>query len=624
MSSAVPTNPTSTVDETSSSVADLLGKVKAIVRKHTAMADRAKWVTEAIATEFRAPFASVQIQTASRSFQHEALAGKLPASVWKPFTEVVSIEALASNDVVLDRLRDEASGIEATVIGIPVRDWSDEAIGSFAMIFVAESEKLARVISRQLQAMLSLISIPGSDSTEGNFETQLAQNAAIEQIALRYESFDQMTMAIVNGLKNKYGFSEVELGIVRGNRVRVTTISGRAKFHRGAPGVSAVQQAFEECLDAGRSLCSHPDLDESLDSRRHYVLHEQWSRSSGGCPVVTVPLKDGEKTIAIIGFRLESHDSLLPMTLTEFEQKLAPLGPGIILTDRLHRPWHKVAWQNMVSGFGGATRLQQAMLLAFAIAAVGIMVWGITPHPYIEAVEAEVGNEQRQVFAAPFASVLKEVSVRPGEHVREGAVLFRLDSEQLKSQWEEACANAELARIERAAALSHKEPAKAAEAHAKYEALLAEIDLLNTRLEGSEIRARNSGFVVGDDSRGRVGEEIAQGDTLVEVAPDGSVILKVQVPQTLIHEVSVGCRGTFASLARPDQRIPLEIISVERAAQAVQGKTIYVAEARLETSSDTLLLGTTGTARLELGERTGAWLLWHAPMRYLRNQVNQL
>lgn len=624
MSSAISPNTSQAEGRTAAPIGDLLGRVKEFVRQHSAIAERARHATDLIATEFRAPFATVQLQTASRSFQHEALAGNLPASVWKPLTDVVSIEALAANDIVLDRLKDEVSGIEAMVIGVPIRDWSEEPLGSFAMIFACESERMARATATRLQAILALLSVPGAEAAEGNLESQLAQNAAIEQIALRYESFDQMTMAIVNGLKNKYGFAEVELGIVRNNRVRVTTISGRAKFHRGAPGVTSVQQAFEECLDAGRSLCSHPELDESLDGRRHYVLHEQWSRLSGGCPVVTVPLKEGESIIAIIGFRLESHDSLLPVTLAEFEQKLSPLGPGIVLADRLHRPWHKVAWHSTLKSFGGASRLQQALLLAFAIGAVAAMVWGITPHPYVEAVEASVGNEQRQVFAAPHAAVLSEVAVRPGEHVASGSLLFRLDTQQLRAQLDEATASAELARIERATALAKRQPAVAAEAHARFESARAEIELLRLRLESCEIRSRSSGYVVGEDSRARIGEELAQGDTIVEVAPDGSMILKLHIPQTLIHEVAVGCRGQFASLARPDQLLPFEIVSVERAAQAIGGKTVYVADARLESGAQTPLLGTTGTARLELGERTGAWLLWHAPMRYLRNQVNQL
>ncbi|MCA9106477.1 MAG: HlyD family efflux transporter periplasmic adaptor subunit [Planctomycetales bacterium] len=603
---------------------DLLIRVKAIVRGQSALAERARLMAELLSEEYRAPYVHVQLQTASRSFQHEVVQGNLPGSVWKPFADSVGIEAIAANEPVFDRLKDEASGVEAVVCGLPIRDWSDEAIGSLAIIFACESDKMARVISRQLQAVLSLLAVPTGDTAEGASETQAAQNAAVEQVALRYASFDQMAIAIVNGLKNRYAFAEVALGMVRGHRVRVTTISGRAKFHRGAPGVTQIQQAFEECLDAGKSLCSHPELDERFETRRRYVLHEQWSQAGGNCPVITVPLRDGERIVAVIGFRLEEVDSILALPVEELESKLAPLGPGILLADRLHRPWYKVAWHHALTRVGGAGRFQQALLLVAALFAVAVMIWGITPHPYIEAVQGEVGNEHRLVFAAPYPAVLDKVLVRPGDRVEQGEMLFALDVDNLETQLEEATAQGELARIERARALALGEPAFAAEAHAKYEAALAESDLLRDRIESAIVVARRGGIVVGDDARTRVGEEINQGDTVVEVAPDGSLSLKLRIPETLIQEVAVGCRGTFASMARPDEQLPFEVVSIERAAQAIDGKTVYLAEARFDDGDRIPLLGTTGTARLELGERTGAWLLWHSPMRYLRNQVNQL
>ena len=114
------------------------------------------------------------------------------------------------------------------------------------------------------------------------------------------------------------------------------------------------------------------------------------------------------------------------------------------------------------------------------------------------------------------------------------------------------------------------------------------------------------------------------GDPLAEVASESGAMIELHLPDSLIQEIEVGMSGRFATEARPDAPISFVIERVEHAAQVIDGRTVYVAEARLMGEGASLRMGAGGTARVELGERTGAWLLVHRPWRYLRHQVNQL
>ncbi|HAN96274.1 MAG TPA: hypothetical protein DCQ98_01995 [Planctomycetaceae bacterium] len=600
---------------------DLAVRFRRIAAETRSHAERCRRAVEAIAEAYRAPYVAFNVQAADRALGHEVVAGSIPATTWKSFADSVQVEALAANAAVIDRLEDRESGLRAAVCGIPIRNWQDEAIGSLVAIVACDDSKLAALTADRLLALMTLLAVP-----EGPTKVETpAESAALsaEGIASRYDSLDRMSMAIVNGLKNKYGFAEVQLGIVRGGRVRVTTISGRAKFHRGAPGVVRIQQALDETLDAGRPLASNADLDEGFEARRRYALHERWSLETGGCPVLSVPLLDGERVVAIVGMRLESPDSPMPISLAELRQKLAPLGGALALADRLFRPWWRSALDDFARRFGGAERRQRVGAIIAVAAAIALLVWGATEHPYVVAVEARVDNRAREVHAAPFAALLAEVLVRPGDRVEPGTPLYRLDTRPLELRRDQLRAGIELASIRRAAALMSQDSGAAGEAHAELLALSAEAATIDERIDASIGRARRAGFVVGEDLLPRHGEEIAIGDPLVETAADGQTVLKLEIPETMVHEVTVGASGSFASAARPGERIPFRIERVERAAKVVEGRTIYVADAAVDADSAGRL-GNSGTARIELGQRTGAWLLWHAPLRYLRHQVNQL
>lgn len=605
-----------------SPLVDLASRIRRIVRETPSFVDRCRASIEEIADAFRSPYASIQSHSSTRDFRHEAVRGRLPGETWRPLVDAVWADALASNSTVLDRLRDSKTGIEATVCGVPIRDAADEAIGVMVVVFACESDRMAMAMADRLEALASLLTL-GLQAAAAAPETREVQVNASEQLASRFESIDQLAFSIVNGIKNKFGFSEVVLGLVRRGRVRIQAISGRAKFHGGGPGVAAIQQALEEGLDAKRPIGSHPELDPALNEAGRHLIQERWSRESGGGAVITLPIREGEQIVAMLGVRLDSHTRSLGVTIEELLQRVEPMGTAITLTARLTRRWWQVAWDAAMKD-ANRSRLRRLGYLAAGTLLLASVIWSVTAHQYIEAVDAKVGNRNRTTHAAAFAGVLQEMYVRPGDRVEPGTPLFRLDDAPIRLRLEEVTARMELAEIQVARNLRQGDSGAAAEAHAELESLAAEREVLERRIESSVARAKVDGFVVGEDRSMRVGEEVAMGDPLAEVASQSGAMIELHLPDSLIPEIEVGMIGRFATEARPETPLSFVIERVEHAAQVIEGRTVYVAEARLLGEGASLRMGAGGTARVELGERTGAWLLVHRPWRYLRHQVNQL
>jgi RND family efflux transporter MFP subunit len=240
------------------------------------------------------------------------------------------------------------------------------------------------------------------------------------------------------------------------------------------------------------------------------------------------------------------------------------------------------------------------------------------PVPYRVNASFVVRAEALQFLPAPFEGYLSEVMVRPGDLVKQGDVLLKLDSSDLLV--EQAAALAEVKRYaaeaEKAEAdrkLADFRAARALEAQS-----LARLDLVKYRLSRCVLRAPFDGVVVEGDLHERIGAPVKAGDVLLKVSQLAGLYVEMRVPEEDIDQVERSTRAEVAFTAQPEDRFAVRVEKIEPAANADREGNAFLMRGILEHRADWVRPGMSGVARIEVGPRYPLWIATHRLLDFLR------
>jgi multidrug efflux pump subunit AcrA (membrane-fusion protein) len=156
------------------------------------------------------------------------------------------------------------------------------------------------------------------------------------------------------------------------------------------------------------------------------------------------------------------------------------------------------------------------------------------------------------------------------------------------------------------------------QASAKLQAQKAQVDLLQSRLDRTVLKADADGVVITGDLRQDIGRSVQTGEELLEIAPLGTLLLEVQVEQGDVSYVRAGQKGSFTTKAAPDRRIPFTVTSVRPKPEVRGGGSYFIAEAVVDNSEALLSPGMEGAAKVEVDRRNVTWVVTRKMVNWLR------
>jgi multidrug resistance efflux pump len=251
--------------------------------------------------------------------------------------------------------------------------------------------------------------------------------------------------------------------------------------------------------------------------------------------------------------------------------------------------------------------------------AILIAVLALLPWPY--RIDAPITLRSKDILfiPAPFDGFLRNAHIEVGDTVSAGALLVELDTRELVLEEGMAAADALRNAREAEKAQAARQLADMQIALARQQQSVSKLELIRHQLANAQIRAPFAGVVVEGELKKNLGAPVRKGDLLVKLAHTGDTYVELEIDQVDVHEVSVGMRGEFAFVGRPDLRYPMVIERVDPASTMREGRNVYLARARIEADFQPWWRpGMGGSARLMAGERSIIWLLTHRTVRYLR------
>jgi multidrug resistance efflux pump len=480
---------------------------------------------------------------------------------------------------------------------------------------------LAVAVPTQYARMRALAGQSGQQAA-GSPESDAAVGAErlydVLQLSIRLGAetrFMRAVLTLANELAVRFGCDRVALGWVKTRYVRLTAVSHVEKFDRRANASRELESAMEEALDQNIELSWPTDPDARIVAR----AHETYARTQGSGHLLSVPLRVDNVAVAVLTLERRAQ----PFAPREaWELRLIGEASARQLihlhdTDR----WvgaralaRLVAWRDVMLGPSYTAWKLAGLGLAVLISMLAILPW-----PYRIDTPIALRSKDILFIPAPFDGYLRSAHIEVGDAVRTGALMVELDTRELVL--EEAMAAADAVRYAREAekAQAARQLADMQIALARQQQSASKLELIRHQLAHAQLRAPFAGVVVEGELKKNLGAPVRKGDLLVKLAHTGDTYVELEVDQADVHEVSIGMRGQFAFVGRPDLKYPLVVERIDPASTMREGRNVYLARARIEAEFQPWWRpGMGGSARLEAGERSIIWLLTYRTVRYLR------
>jgi RND family efflux transporter MFP subunit len=200
---------------------------------------------------------------------------------------------------------------------------------------------------------------------------------------------------------------------------------------------------------------------------------------------------------------------------------------------------------------------------------------------------------QRSI-AAPFEGYIREAAVRPGDIVKSGDLIARLDDRDLQLERLKAASRREQLVKQHREALANHDRTQIRVIGSQIDQAEAELAIASEKLSRTELRAPFDGVIVSGDLSQQLGAPVQRGQVLFEVAPleDYRVVLKAD--ERDIRDLLVGQAGELVLTSMPSTRLPVKVARITPVSTPEDGRNYFRVEAKLQQGAERMRPGMEG------------------------------
>jgi len=242
-----------------------------------------------------------------------------------------------------------------------------------------------------------------------------------------------------------------------------------------------------------------------------------------------------------------------------------------------------------------------------------VLLFAVWPVGYRVACVAKVETVEERLIAAPFAAMLEQSYVQPGDRVAVGELLVKLDGRSLRLELEALHAEIQQVSKERNAALATHQIAEAQQLALKIRRLDRQKELVMDRLGRLDVTSPIDGVVISGELDKFVGAPLERGQGLLEIAPMAEMRIEVQIPDYEIGYVKPGTKTAVKLDAVGGPSMHLRIEDIFPSAELRDDQNVFIGQIRVENTDGTLRPGMLGEATAFGPPRPRVWS-WVRPV----------
>jgi putative peptide zinc metalloprotease protein len=190
-----------------------------------------------------------------------------------------------------------------------------------------------------------------------------------------------------------------------------------------------------------------------------------------------------------------------------------------------------VAWWRFLRGTQlGEAEQRRALKRSAGWAGAAVVLVGLLPLPAASVVQGVVWPGDQALVRAGTDGFVEQVLAADGDDVSQGQVLITLDSPQLRAERERLVAQLAALEAERYASMS-RNPEAAADLAQQAARIQAELERVEERLAGLQLRAGVDGRLVLSQAEDLPGRHLRQGTLVAHIATAGARTVRVAIEQ---------------------------------------------------------------------------------------------
>jgi len=437
--------------------------------------------------------------------------------------------------------------------------------------------------------------------------------------SVEHEGFHGAAMAFVTRLATTLECDRVSLGLTSGKHAKVQVMSHTADFGKQSNLVRAIGASMDEAMDQ-HALVIYPPPPEGLSLVTK--SHEELVKQHGSGAILTIPLEHKGKVIG--GLTLErTADKPFDKWTVEACETVAALVASILDTKRHEERWLARKAVDSLSTqvkrlLGPGYFVRKIILIVF----VGLVIFfSFFKIDYRVTANTVIEGEVQRVVAAPFNGYIKEAPVRPGDIVKEGALLCLLDDRDLKLERLKWATEKEQLTKQYHEAMAKHDRAQITVIRAKIDQAEAQLSLIDEQLSRTRVTAPFNGVVMSGDLSQSLGAPAERGQELFKVAPLDAYRVIVEVDEKDIIHIQVGQKSELILPSLPGEALPFVVNKITPVSIAKEGKNYFRVEASMESHSERLRPGMEGIGKVTIDRRRLIWVWTHEAIDWVRLQL---
>lgn len=405
---------------------------------------------------------------------------------------------------------------------------------------------------------------------------------------LESENIDAATHQLADELSMLLRADRVAIGLCNssGSGCRLAATNGVAVVDRATPEARWLETRLEDCTTQRKSIV------QAAPRAAGATFAAVW---------IAVPLVTRAGNIEVVCLVTWSDASSFEPTLVQLLEGAAePMAAAI----QACRRSSATRWLAKIRS--AAASLGRRAWLSIALLVGASSIWPIADPLYCPCVVEPLA---RRYVTAPFAGVLMQVLVKPGERVSEGQLLARLDDRDLRSELAEVVAEQQRAAKSRDIQLAAGKIAESQIDKLEVDRLEQRRRLLEKRLTQVEVRSPTTGIVVQGDLERATGAPLTIGQSLFEIAPLDRVTIELLITDQDVSFASCGQQVKVTLDAHPWRSWQGELFELHPRAEIRNEQNVFVGQLTLDNADAALQPGMKGRATAYGATRPLGWVL---------------
>jgi hypothetical protein len=506
-------------------------------------------------------------------------------------------------------------GYELTTFCAPIRCF--EKIDRIWIFVVPKNEKVRVAVTRDIEVASGYYGIWRERYSAIAAERHAAELADVLDLlagAQRCETVDDACRALAAKLQHRPGVEGVAILVGNPADHKLAAISGLAGFDPQSKTALAYREA---CLESFfHPLGGHwPPSDD--DSQHCLLAHRRLAEATGASYVESLPLTldDGKIVGALVWLGRPASDED-PRSAKYFAAVSLVIAEAICNVRRMQRGRLANTWRKLQL----KTSQKQRAIALWTAAALCLAMF--IPLPYKVRCTCQAEPMTRRFAVAPYDGIVERGYVKPGDMVRSGQVLARMDARELAWELQGVIAEQRRAAKESDVYLSDERVPEAMMSRYDSQRLLSRQQLLENRQSHLEICAPIDGFVLAGDLELSENAPVKTGDTLYEIGPASPIKIQLQIPADDVRLVRAGHTTRIWISGLGATPLQGRISRVLPRSQVIDGKNVFIAEVEIGNEAAEIRPGMKGIARVSCDYSLLGWTLFHKPWEYIASRLS--